>query len=52
MKDADVVYAAGFDPDKLTAAPTPAASQPAPSASRDQVDAEGPAWPSRTPRQA
>jgi len=33
MKDADVVYAAGFDPDKLTAAPTPAASQPAPSES-------------------
>jgi foldase protein PrsA len=33
MKDADVVYAAGFDPDTLTAAPTPAASEPAPAAS-------------------
>jgi len=31
--EADVVYAAGFDPGKLTAAPTPAASQPAPSPS-------------------
>jgi len=33
LKAADVVYAAGFDPDKLTAAPTPAASQPAPAES-------------------
>jgi parvulin-like peptidyl-prolyl isomerase len=32
QKDADVVYAAGFDPDKLTAPATPAA-QPSPSAS-------------------
>ena len=48
MKDADVVYAAGFDPDKLTAAPTPAASEPAPTASRtDRVSTERSACPSR-----
>jgi foldase protein PrsA len=30
-KEADIVYASGFNPDKLTAAPKPVASSPAPS---------------------
>ncbi len=41
MKDADIVYAPGYDPDKLTAPPTPAtqpSTQPSPSASATAAD--------------
>jgi parvulin-like peptidyl-prolyl isomerase len=38
MKDMEVAYAAGFDPDKLTAAPEPAASEPAPATSESPAE--------------